>query len=146
MSQTEYGPERVGTRAAASGSRVFGKRGTTTISQRRGQAAGSPRRRQVEAIWALGAARVIFELIDKIARHEVVPKLDERLVEHYSVLEREMLPAPGGNKFPASPPHSGLAEGRVMPAHPGGSELRYGEADGTAAARGWPAEDPDVSP
>jgi hypothetical protein len=49
-------------------------------------------------------ARVVFELIDEIARHhdDLADDIDRRLAS-YASLNREVLQATGGDRFPPSP-------------------------------------------
>jgi hypothetical protein len=71
MSRTRCGQERVAARSGANGNRTFSRRETANTSERRAQAARSPRQhRQVELTWALGA-RFAFELIDEIDRNDL---------------------------------------------------------------------------
>jgi hypothetical protein len=61
------------------------------------------RQRQVERIWRLGA-RVVFELIDELARHHDIADVDYRLTR-YAALDPELLRAVGGDRFPHPPIH-----------------------------------------
>jgi hypothetical protein len=73
-----------------------------------GLARGLRRRRQVEAIWLLGA-RVVFELLNEIERYGL-DNLDARLAR-YAALDQDVIHLVGADRFPY-PPTRLVAGGR----------------------------------
>ena len=59
------------------------------------------RQRQVELICR--TPRLVFELLDEIGRHHGLGEDIDRRLDRYSGLDRNILVAVGGDRFPSSP-------------------------------------------
>ncbi len=84
---------------------IAGRRRDPGTTHRTIAPAALRRRRQVDALHRLGA-RAVGELLDELRRHHpgIADDIDRRIAR-YAALDRRLLVAVGGDRWPAPPVH-----------------------------------------